>query len=252
MTTYTLDIIPGTTDFVMSDLTSKHNNVKVRTKNENQLEFESEENDVDKFMNVYSALRIHKLHGPSRNIFRREWKRHTVPAGINPALAYILCMVAKVSSQDIVYDPFCGAGTILITAEKFFNAEKILGSDLSGNAVDWTIENAQIAGVPKKKVTIFRSNISQVKLQDESVDKVITNPPYGIRSKSHAENIKIYESFLKKSYKFLKTGGSLVCITQEKDLFISNAEMAGFGIHNQIDIKQSGLFLTIFDCQKIT
>lgn len=246
MTSYTLDIIPGTSNFVIKELESKHPGVKITSNENSTLQFESDENDVDTFLNIYSALRIHKNHGPSRNLFRREWKKNTSPAGINPSLAYILCMIADVGPDDTVYDPFCGAGTIIITAAVMFNAKKVLGSDLSGKAVDWTIQNANIAGISKNRIAVFRSNISQVKLQDESASLIITNPPYGIRSESHETNIKTYENFLNKSINILERGGKLVCITQEKELFLQNARKSGFEITEQINIAQSGLFLTIF------
>lgn len=244
MQKYILDIVPGTKDFVLAELISKFPQVENVDAKYKHIAFDSIVEDVDDFRTLKSALRILKLHGPQRNLYRRKWKVETAAAGINPALAYILCQIASVTEEDVVLDPFCGAGTIAITAAKYFKAKKVLASDVSGKAIDLIVTNIKAANLPKNSITAFRSNVTQLKFSSDSVDKIITNPPFGVRVGNHEENVKIYTSLANKSFNILKKGGKVVVITQEK-LLIREA-FKKFKLEMEQEIEQGGLKPNIF------
>lgn len=245
---YKLETIKGTNDLVKVELLEKHNDSEILTEKDTEIEFESREEDVDTFRDLYAPLRIEKENGLVRNLYRRDWKVETNPAGINPALAYVLCMIGKVNEEDTILDPFCGAGTIGITAVKYFNAKKVLMSDKSGKAVDQAIANSNASGVKRDKITIFRSNITMLKLQKESVSKIITNPPFGIRTGNHQENIKIYKELASKAQTLLGDDGRLIIFTQEKNLI--QEIFSDFEELSSRQVSQGGLHPTIFVFRK--
>ncbi|MCA9387091.1 methyltransferase [Candidatus Dojkabacteria bacterium] len=242
---YELEIIPGTKEFVLAELLDKFPGANVIDSSEKLIQFSHPNEMVEDFETLYSALRIKKENSITKNLFRRKWKVETSPAGINPSLAYILCMIADVNETDTVLDPFCGAGTIAVTAAKYFKPKKVLASDVKGTAVDMTTKNMSAAGISKKQMTIFRSNISQLKLQKNSVTKIITNPPFGVRTGNHEENIKIYRALAKIAGIILKEDGMIVCITQEKNLFRECFE-SSFEITQEIQVTQGGLYPSVF------
>jgi predicted RNA methylase len=270
---YSLQVILGTKKYVMKELLEKYpeisiledetlshlyskrtNNHKINNKSYSksdrekveEIVFESSYEDVDQFYNLFSPLRITKENGITRNLFRREWKLKSAPAGINPSLAYILCMVAGVNSEDTVLDPFCGAGTIAITAAKYFSAKKVLASDLSGKAVDFTTENFKAANLSNKQFTVFRSNVTQLKLQKDSISKVITNLPFGIRVGDHEQNIKLYKAFADRMKVAVKSEGKLVLFTQEKSLLAESFNSSEFKLLDSFDVEQGGLVPRIY------
>ena len=247
---YFLEIIPGTDSFVIDELKNKIKDIKITSLENKKLYFESEINNIDKFRILNSALRITKENGLKRNLFRKNWKIKTSPAGINPALAYILCCFSEINENDIVFDPFCGSGTIPITAAKYFNPKKVIASDKSGKSVDNTIENSLAAEIKKSKIAIFRSNINNLKLSKNSVNKIITNPPFGLRSGSHSENLKIYKGFFKKAKSILAKNGTIVLITQEKKIVEEIFNNKQFKIIKRLKVSQGGLFPTIFKIRK--
>lgn len=255
MTHYKLEIIPGTAEYVLEELNLKHPDSVIKKTKKKSIEFESNEDDIDTFNDLLSVLRIEKENGLIRNLFRREWRKYTSPAGVNPALAYILCIVSEVNEKDKVIDPFCGGGTIALTAAVYFNPEKVFASDISGNAVDMTSRNAgeinkmKIVKLNSKNFVVFRSNVSQLKLQEGSVNKIISNLPFGIRSKSHDENIKIYREFEIKANKLLSSGDTVTVLTQEKDL-IQNTFNKHFRIKKEFDVDQGGLIPKVFVFEK--
>ncbi len=251
MINYKLEIIPGTKEFVLSEIAEKFSE-KVRILNATKeiIRFESEIDDVDVFRSLKSPLYVEKKDGPKRNLFRRKWKIETAPAGINPALAFVMCQNAQINSYDIILDPFCGAGTIPITAAKYFKPKRVLASDVSGKAIDQTVVNLKAAKLPKGLVSVFRSNISSLRLSSESVTKIITNMPFGIRVSNHGENVKIYDSFFKKAKNILKPQGLLIILTQEKKLVLENTKTK-LELQKEILIEQGKLFPSIFVYKKV-
>jgi len=148
------------------------------------------------------------------------WRQHTLPASTNPVIARQLCQMADLKPTDILLDPFCGCATIPLIAITEFNINKSFASDLSGKAIDCAEKNAKLANVKPSQLVLFRSNVSMIKLPPQSIDKIITNLPFGIRTGTHEKNTKYYQIFAKKCYSLLKPTGIGVILTQEKKLFL--------------------------------
>jgi tRNA (guanine6-N2)-methyltransferase len=248
---YKLQIIPGTKDFVVNEIRSKLPDVVIESNNKSLLFVESPKSDIDQFRVLYTALRVANDEGIDRNLFRREWRKFTSPAGMNPALAYILCTLGEINSEDVVLDPFCGGGTIAVSAALYFNPKKVLASDLSGTSIDYTLGNFKEAKIKKNKYAVFRSNISQLKLQKDYVSKVITNLPFGIRVGDHENNLKVYKSFAGKMNSVVKSGGKLVIFTQEKKLLLETFNKSKFELAKTIEVDQGGLKPDIFVYNKL-
>lgn len=243
---YLLEIIPGTAEYVQKELTEKYPEVRIEQIRRETILFESEFEDVDEFRNLFSPLRIKKENGLIRNLFRREWKVATASAGINPSLAYIMCMIADVNTDDTVFDPFCGAGTIPLTAAIYFKPKKVWASDKSGPAIDMTIDNIKAADFPKNIFVAFRSNFEQIHMPKGSISKIISNLPFGIRVGSHADNVKLYEAIAAKSEELLEQKGSLVLLTLEKELIEKVFKNTKFKIIKRVTVAQGGLDPTIY------
>lgn len=242
MHTYKFKIIPGTKRIFLEELEEKFSsNYSVVSEGDSFIEVASEVDNIDDFRTLLSPLYVTKNNTLTRNLFRRSWRNKTIAASINPALAFVLCKLANITENDVVYDPFCGAGTIAVTAAKYFSAKKVLASDLSGTSIEHTLDNFKSAGIKQNNYSVFRSNISQVKMQNESIDKVITNLPFGIRVGSHESNLKIYKTLAAKAKSFLKTGGVCVLFTQEKTLVLDCFLKQDFKKVVEFDIKQGGL-----------
>ncbi len=252
---YKLKFIEGTKEFVLKELLQKFPESEVLQSGKDFIRFGSKVEDVDEFRILYSALSIEdsEVNPPrfQRNLYRREWRKEYVPAGINPTLAYVMCELAEISKADVVLDPFCGGGTIPISAAVYFNPKKVLASDLSGNAVDITIRNFKAAKVQKFKYNVFRSDVAQLKLQKDYVTKVITNLPFGVRTGDHDTNIQAYKSLANKMKSVLKQGGLLVMLTQEKELVREYFSDKNFQLINEFDVKQGGLIPAIFIYKKV-
>lgn len=84
---------------------------------------------------------------------------------------------AKISSQDVVLDAYCGVGTIGILASKY--AKKVIGVELVNDAVDNARYNAQLNKI--KNISFFCQDASNFIInmarRKEKIDVVIMDPP---------------------------------------------------------------------------
>ncbi len=150
-------------------------------------------------------------------LHKRGYRAHSNIAPIKETLAAAMCSLARIYPDTLLYDPFCGSGTILIEAalmaknqapglnrkfagenlsfigKKAFESArsealdliiknpefKGVGFDIDPECVNLTKENARKAGV-ENLVTASVQDVKNLRLPDGRL-KVITNPPYGER-----------------------------------------------------------------------
>lgn len=150
-------------------------------------------------------------------LHKRGYRANSLEAPIKETLAAAMCYQARIYDDTVIYDPFCGSGTILVEAamiakniapgikrsfaadrfgdefKKAFAAERSaaldsiksgiefrgIGSDIDKNAVDLTLQNAKKAEVGEL-ITAKVCDISDFKITHNRAI-VVTNPPYGER-----------------------------------------------------------------------
>ena len=243
---YTLKILQGTSEYVLKELKEKYPNIQIVKVGKAEILFNSDAEDINSFRNLYSPTYIEDSNGRILNLSKREWRKEYVPAGINPSLAYILCMVADLREEDIVYDPFCGAGVIPITALKYFNVKRVICSDISGKAVEKSEINFKAAGIDKDRYRLFRSDIRDIRLNKRNVDKIVSNLPFGIRVGEHNDNKEIYLSLEKVAERVLRKKGLLVLLTQEKKLLREVFSKENWNVKSVLRVNEGGLLPEVF------
>lgn len=192
-----------------------------------QIQFSILKNKVNIYLDT-SGIGLHK----------RGYRRNSNDAPIKETLAAGIIDLARVRSDSIVCDPFCGSGTILIESalkalkiapgiNRRFAAEKWecfneqiwrdertraidlvdreakfegIGFDIDDAAVALTLDNAKKAGI-KSRIKIEQADITKFRQPQGSI--VICNPPYGERMLELREAEEIY----RKMGKVLTTGG---------------------------------------------
>ncbi|KAJ1612307.1 RNA methylase [Cryptosporidium canis] len=125
------------------------------------------------------------------------------PTTMDNELAFIMCNVAQVKRNDLVFDPFCGTGGILISASHL--GATCLGSDLDLRVIngwfcsyvnphmiqDKTIKKDHPRSIYSnfdyyqlKRPGIVRMDISRRSIRSSWIDAIVCDPPYGIRATS--------------------------------------------------------------------
>ena len=114
------------------------------------------------------------LRVTDRPLHRRAYKRRTIPGTLHPPLAAAMAAMAGIRPGQVVLDPCCGAGTLLIEAALAQPGAHFRGFDLSADAI--TAARANAATLP---VSVNRSDAGHLPLADGSADRVLCNPPWG-------------------------------------------------------------------------
>ena len=243
---YKLEFLEGTIKFVLEELFEKHTDVEILKEEKNNVLFECSNEDINTFKNLYSPICIQNDKGERLNLSKREWRKAFVSAGINPSLAYILCMIAQLKDSDILLDPFCGSSVIPITAVKYFNVKRVICTDISGKAIDSSEINFNSAGIDKNRYRLFRSDIRDLRLNKRNVDKIVSNLPFGIRVGEHNDNREIYLSLEKVAERVLRKKGFLVLLTQEKKLLREVFSKEKWNVKSVLRVNEGGLLPEVF------
>jgi tRNA (guanine10-N2)-dimethyltransferase len=104
------------------------------------------------------------------------------PGSMSPKLARCMVNLTGVTAGDLVLDPFCGTGGILIEAG--IMGAQVVGTDIDERMVEGTIKNLEYCGV--NDYEIFQGDARNIKLKNR-VNAIATDPPYGISASTGGE-----------------------------------------------------------------
>jgi len=211
-----ITVIQGTEDIVLKQLPRTFSPTVELHPNVSIITFESDKSATD-FQYLKTALSVTDQR-TSIKLFKRDWRVCKVAAGINPSLAYAMCELAQIKSTDSILDPFCGGGTIPISSLLYYKARIAIAADVNSFATACVRKNATAADINPDRLVVIHKDISGLELGPNSIDKIITNLPFGIRSGKHSDNQQVYVSFASQAIKWLKPGGLIIVLTQETKL----------------------------------
>ena len=137
------------------------------------------------------------------------------PSAMQAKLARCMINLAKPKTGNLVLDPFCGTGTMLIEATLI--GCRSLGLDIQRRMARGTLRNlAHFKLEPEGVIVADARNLPLMK-----VDCVVTDPPYGISSTTMKRTIgQIVEELLITVHEMLDSG-QRVCMAAPKTLKIT-------------------------------
>jgi len=145
------------------------------------------------------------------------------PGVMMPLMARALVNLTCVRRGELLLDPFCGTGGMLLECQ-------ILGIHAIGSDYDQEMLNGCRLNIPDG--SIIRADATQTPYSDESFDAVATDLPYGQSTRIGADTLDtLYRCSLAEIRRVLKKGRKAVVVTH-KDIrpFAKQAgfEVAGF------------------------
>lgn len=163
-------------------------------------------------------------------LHKRGYRPVSVQAPLRETLAAAMVRVARYRGRDMLWDPFCGSGTIPIegalaaknrapglfrdfAAQSWKNVDKnhwvnardeakskeysgeyeILGSDIDTKSIELAGANAERAGV--SEIIRFQVEDARSFTPEKSSGIIISNPPYGERVMEREDAQKLYGEF---------------------------------------------------------
>ncbi len=143
------------------------------------------------------------------------------PGAISPDIARAIVNLCEIRQDDLVLDPFCGTGGILLEAGMI--RAQVLGIDVQESMVRGADLNLRSHGF---EYHLASGDACNLPLKDGSIDAVVTDPPYGRSAVVIAESVEsLYKNALMELYRVMKAGGRAVVVS---DFELSWAAEIGF------------------------
>ena len=177
----------------------------------------------------------------------RSYKHEHLPASLRPTVAATMCWLSQPTDEDIVLDPMCGAGTILIERGLMGPAADIIGGDIRSDAVGLARRNAQAAYVGVKLQTWDARKLPR---PAASVTRIISNLPFGKQIGAPAENTVLYPALAHEFARVLAPGGRMVTITSDDRLWDATLRDAGWRITKKVVMVVLGQPASIFVAER--
>ncbi|MFI6827639.1 TRM11 family SAM-dependent methyltransferase [Kribbella sp. NPDC050241] len=143
---------------------------------------------------------------------RRFGRLERLPWSTTPLVAEVLVRLAKLQPEQRIADPFCGTGTILLAALRRQPSGRVLGTDRDPRALAIADHNRQQLG------GLAQATAEALPYAAGSVDRIITNLPFGKLVGTHHANRTLYPAALSEIDRVLTTDGRAVLLTEDKRL----------------------------------
>jgi len=192
----------------------------------------------DEIFVAYEKFKLNKKHFQDIKPHKRPF---FYPGSMSPKLARCMVNLAHIKEGQVILDPFCGTGGILI--EGGMIGAKLIGSDIKWNMKNGTITNLDYCAkldycdLKESDYEIYHIDVRELKLYDK-VDAVVTDPPYGIStSTGGTKKGEIFHQFLESiDYNMKET--AYLCIAHPHFLdFDSILDELGFELLERHRIK---------------
>jgi tRNA G10 N-methylase Trm11 len=145
----------------------------------------------------------------------RMTEKDLEPGELRPELARILCLISEPTASDIFLDPFAGSGAIAM-ARKEWPYEMMFVSDIAPEKIQAIKKN-----IPKTKKPIIARPADALKLdkfENGFIDKVVTDPPWGLFDKTIEDIPLFYKKALQELCRVVKPDGIIVMLTGQREL----------------------------------
>ena len=195
---------------------------------------------VEIWLTIRGATAFCGLRLSDRTMRHRTYKIEHVTASLRPTMAAAMLRLARLKGARMLLDPMCGAGTFLAEALEFArpSAEglRVLGGDISPSALRAARTNLRRLG----DATLLRWNAVQLPLEDCSVDRVVSNPPFGKKHGRPGEIRGLYESMVKEYDRVLRPGGYAVLLVSDRRALHHAATSTGWKLNRQVAVRVLG------------
>lgn len=141
-----------------------------------------------------------------------------LPAATPVSVVAGLLRLAKCAPHDLLLDPCAGVATVPIVDAIERPDGRGVALDQDVEAVDLARQNLADRGL-LGRVEASAGDATHLTMDDHSVDRVVTDLPFGKRIGSNSNNIELYPRVLHEIERVLTPGGRCVLLTDDKRVF---------------------------------
>lgn len=151
------------------------------------------------------------------------------PGAISPVIARAIVNICEIRSGDLVLDPFCGTGGILVEAGLI--GARVIGIDVQQSMIRGAEMNLRSHGF---EYQLLCGDACNLPLADRSIDAVVTDPPYGRSAVVMAESIEsLYRNALLDMHRVIANGGHAVVVSDFELLWAEDIGFTVTELHTQ-------------------
>jgi len=138
--------------------------------------------------------------------------------GMKQIECWALARTLNIQPNEVVLDPMCGCGTLLVEASLWWPSAKYVGCDLDLQQLERCNANSKALGV---EVKWHQANISEhngLPLEPASVDKLLTAPPWGRQFRTTCGVAELYRCMLLEFRRVLRPSGTVAILASVQSL----------------------------------
>lgn len=175
---------------------------------------------VEVWANLLGSHLLIGLRLSDRSMRHRYKKKVELPASLRPSVAAALVRLTTPQPDDVFLDPMCGSGTILLERMHAGPYTKILGGDIDEARVDAARQNLpqNRKGRKKNLISVRQWDAQSLPLEDQTINKVATNLPFGKQIGSRQNLETLYTALLNELTRVVVPDGRIVLLSSEYDL----------------------------------
>ncbi len=155
------------------------------------------------------------------------------PSSMSPILARVMVNLSRCRDGELLLDPFCGTGGILMEAG--LTGRRVLGSDVKREMAAGTLRNLRQSGVAIEGLAISEVGC----LPFVQADSIATDSPYGKLSTTFGDEPEsVIQRFLNSAAQIVPRGRH-VCLGSQTEIELRDmAEKAGFKIVERLQVRE--------------
>ena len=177
-----------------------------------------------------------------------DYKKILQKGQLRPELANLLCLLSEPKAEDVILDPFAGSGAIPLERANF-PYKQIYAGEIEEQLVKAIQEKTK-----GKKILLLQLDATDLKdFASASIDKIITDPPWGVSVGKDIDIAKLYERMFKEFARVVKPGGLVILLVGNKELFesILKCYFSEFSLLIKYDLLVSGKKAAIYKLKRL-
>ena len=137
--------------------------------------------------------------------------------GLHPSICWAIAKCLKIQISDIVLDPMCGRGNILVEAALLGLGGSFIGCEIDGNRVRDAQVNLQSALARSKVCLVQVDSSEQIPMPSSSVDKIAVDLPFGKKFGCLEDNKSLYPKIFLEMARVCRVGGKALLLTSAEN-----------------------------------
>jgi 23S rRNA G2445 N2-methylase RlmL len=200
-----------------------------------------EEAAIEVWLTIDNATAVCGLRLSDRTMRHRTYKLEHRPASLRPTVAAAMVRLAEIKPRHVVLDPMCGAGTILaeqLAASRLVRATfaPLCGGDSDSGAIRAAAINLRRLGTAH----LACWDATRLPLPPASVDRIISNPPFGKQLSTPEAVGPLYRAMVKEYDRVLRPGGLAVLLVSKPAVLRDAARAVGWQPVRRVELRVLG------------